>query len=579
MTNGILRLESPSGSGFKQIIRWKNLLLTPSFKGVYSWNGQKWKRISAKPKGQIITVTNKDEIFVGGVNGIIYHSVSGETWQKLKLPIEENVCSIKKTSLGTLLVGTEYGKIYRSVDNGKTFVQSETPASAWYIVKRIIEDGNTLISINHAQKTAIISDNDGITWQELHYFSNNAEILPELYRKHRTNSSIELIDGGLITFNSRNFIPEALDIEDACVIDDTLYAIKDLSGVYYTKDLENWKKLPLKISRKFYFITLCVTPKGEIMIGGGHSNDGCVLVDPQQWIESAKKKPQKKNSKMSTKGLDEKEKKRVKAIQYFRNEDINPNILSDIERFVVVSSRIKTLKKKPLRFESKYGGTPDFLFHIEWPVHQGVPMFFVGQVNLEELQTSASQKKLPAKGVLYFFADTKYFDDGGETDICPVKVIYQKEALNHEKVDTKLPPSVKVVDLEKIKFQYQISLPANRQSVELQLLEQKMELLKLSVIEQFDLFYSHPVVENEDYETDSRGIMAYPICMQSDPKGCKMNADIDSLEAFKEKIKIARDQNLLFEWENLDGDLSFFITSSDLENLNFDKAWGIYMGT
>ncbi|WP_109850994.1 YwqG family protein [Aquimarina sp. AU58] len=585
MKDGILKLESPSGSGIHQIREWKNQLLTATFKGVYSWNGQKWKRMAAKAKGQTITTTDTGEIFVGAVNGQIYHSQFGETWQKLIVPIDEDVCAIKKTSLGTLLVGTKYGKIYRSVDNGQTFMKSETPDTAWYIVSRIIEDNNALISIN-AQEIAIISQDDGLTWEELHYFSNNAEIPQKLYSTQRTSSHIQLIDGGLITFNNKNFIPQGLSINenknvtDVCLIDETLYAIIDLSAIHYTTDLKKWKKLPLKVSRKFYFKTICATADGELMIGGGNSEDGCILVDLQQYSTSTKKGQKKKSTKITTKGLNQQEKKQAIAIQYFRNEDFNPDILFDIERLVVVSSRIKTLKKKPLVFESKYGGSPDFLSYIEWPIQQGVPMLFLGQVNLEELNTLAPQKKLPAKGILYFFADTEYFETGKDTEICPVKVVYQKETKNNEKIDIKIPSS-KTIDTQKIKFQYQISLPDSRNSLELQLLEQKMELLKLPVNENFDVYFSHPIFENENYGFDSRGILAYPVSIEGDPKEYKMNydVDIDSHEAFEEKMKMAQDQNLLFEWNDDDGDLSFFITNSDLEKLNFNKVWGVYIGT
>ena len=57
---------------------------------------------------------------------------------------------------------------------------------------------------------------------------------------------------------------------------------------------------------------------------------------------------------------------------------------------------------------SKIGGRPDLPRHINWmPVNQDKPVSlpFIGQFNLKDVKTYDFEDLLPAKGILYFFAD------------------------------------------------------------------------------------------------------------------------------------------------------------------------------
>ena len=69
---------------------------------------------------------------------------------------------------------------------------------------------------------------------------------------------------------------------------------------------------------------------------------------------------------------------------------------------------------------SRIGGRPDLPAGSEWPVHGGEPMFFLGQLNLAELE-APEDGLLPGKGVLSFFF-TASFDHTQELD-CG-KVLY-----------------------------------------------------------------------------------------------------------------------------------------------------------
>lgn len=52
---------------------------------------------------------------------------------------------------------------------------------------------------------------------------------------------------------------------------------------------------------------------------------------------------------------------------------------------------------------SKLGGLPDLPKGFGWPRRAGVPMEFVAQINLAEIQAAAKEEALPSRGLLSFF--------------------------------------------------------------------------------------------------------------------------------------------------------------------------------
>ena len=68
-----------------------------------------------------------------------------------------------------------------------------------------------------------------------------------------------------------------------------------------------------------------------------------------------------------------------------------------------------------LKGKSKFWGFPDMPDELSYPYYDGNPLTFICQIKLEELHAqirgkdSIVAKDLPAKGMLYFFANIDYF--------------------------------------------------------------------------------------------------------------------------------------------------------------------------
>ena len=70
----------------------------------------------------------------------------------------------------------------------------------------------------------------------------------------------------------------------------------------------------------------------------------------------------------------------------------------------------------PLQGKSHWWGFPDLPLGVEYPNRDGIDedgtedtLTFIGQINLEEIAPLDTQRLLPSKGMLYFFADLDYF--------------------------------------------------------------------------------------------------------------------------------------------------------------------------
>lgn len=74
-------------------------------------------------------------------------------------------------------------------------------------------------------------------------------------------------------------------------------------------------------------------------------------------------------------------------------------------------------EKKIALGASKIGGLPDLPAGTKWPTNDGCPMGFVAQLRLEDL-AKHGEKRLPAKGLLYFFVHDEPFADGYLAKAC-----------------------------------------------------------------------------------------------------------------------------------------------------------------
>ncbi len=96
--------------------------------------------------------------------------------------------------------------------------------------------------------------------------------------------------------------------------------------------------------------------------------------------------------------------------------------------------------------ESKFGGFPHLPKSKSWPAYEGVPMGFIGQLNLEDFHETIVAQKLPSHGLLSFFL---FYDaNGGDIpaihreDERAVEIIYTKELTDLGRV---APPEVLIL--------------------------------------------------------------------------------------------------------------------------------------
>lgn len=83
-------------------------------------------------------------------------------------------------------------------------------------------------------------------------------------------------------------------------------------------------------------------------------------------------------------------------------------ISADIEKFQLASVRLvsQAAGSQPLKAAtSRLGGLPDLPQGIAWPLLNGIPQSFIGQIRLEEIKPYLSNADFPANGLLYFFYD------------------------------------------------------------------------------------------------------------------------------------------------------------------------------
>ena len=93
---------------------------------------------------------------------------------------------------------------------------------------------------------------------------------------------------------------------------------------------------------------------------------------------------------------------------------------------------IKILTEKNVDIEkSMFGGCPFVDKGFEWPIHNGVPLNFLAQINLSELNSICSFDFLPQEGLLLFFYDNDRQPWGDFDDFGAWRVLYQKKPVIH----------------------------------------------------------------------------------------------------------------------------------------------------
>ncbi|PHI09788.1 DUF1963 domain-containing protein [Fusobacterium polymorphum] len=240
--------------------------------------------------------------------------------------------------------------------------------------------------------------------------------------------------------------------------------------------------------------------------------------------------------------------------------------------------------------KSKIGGKPYLPKDFIWPYYQELPLSFLAQINLEEVNSLDKDKLLPSKGMLYFFyeLETEEWGYHPKSKGC-AKVFYFEDTSTFELID--FPKDMKdycEVPEFKVTFKSNISLPS---------------------YEDFDIIHNggKEVADNyEDFQdayfdiynkhmeslNSYTKLLGYPDVIQSSmeeqcaaiTKGFYMGG-IDSPKKYREEvIKDSKDWILLFQMDTVEtsdyelmfgdsGHIYFWIKKEDLANKNFDNIW------
>lgn len=229
--------------------------------------------------------------------------------------------------------------------------------------------------------------------------------------------------------------------------------------------------------------------------------------------------------------------------------------------------------------KSRIGGIPDGFSLDEWPKSfDNSLMNFLAQINLKEITEFDFEKKLPDCGCLYFFYSFSSDSWGfSQSDRDSFKVIYKKSDI--ESVSN----FIKDYDLElfqsfDLSFDRSLFLPE----------EDNLLIKDLIKKEDEDKYAEISLNDSEHcilgYAGSVQGSMELECELYSNGLDYDIFSNLDSTEKH-EIIERAKDWILLFQissdfdktgmqWGN-DGSIYFYITSKDLKDLNFNKAWFI----
>ena len=250
--------------------------------------------------------------------------------------------------------------------------------------------------------------------------------------------------------------------------------------------------------------------------------------------------------------------------------------------------------------KSKIGGKPYLPKDFVWPYYQELPLSFLAQINLEEVNSFDKDKLLPSTGMLYFFYELETEEWGYELKNkgCS-KVLYFEDTSNFELID--FPKDMKgycQVPEFKVNFKSNISYPSYENFEKLN--ENDVLLEKYETFEGYDElndnFFDNYCDFYEEYmdslESHTK-LLGYPDVVQNamEEECVEVTRDFD-MEAVKaspkkyreEVIKDSKDWILLFQMDTVktsdyelmfgdSGHIYFWIKKEDLKNKNFDNIW------
>ena len=241
--------------------------------------------------------------------------------------------------------------------------------------------------------------------------------------------------------------------------------------------------------------------------------------------------------------------------------------------------------------KSKIGGKPYLQKDFIWPYYQELPLSFLAQINLKEVNSLDKDKLLPSKGMLYFFYELETEEWGYELKNkgC-AKVFYYEDTSNFELID--FPKDMKdycQVPEFKVTFKANISYPSYE---DFDIIHNGGKEVADNYEDfqdaYFDIYNKH--MESFDSYTKLLGhpeVIQNP--MEEECEAVTRGFDMGGVESYPKKYQkeirsASKDWILLFQMDTVEtsdyelmfgdsGHIYFWIKKEDLANKNFENIW------
>lgn len=233
---------------------------------------------------------------------------------------------------------------------------------------------------------------------------------------------------------------------------------------------------------------------------------------------------------------------------------------------------------------SKLGGMPDVADEVAWPLMADVPLSFVGQINLSDVQPFETDHLLPTSGMLYCFYDANQQTYGSDpADRAGWKIIYstaEQSKLKCRAFPDALPSQARFTACG-LTFSSEVTLPQRPN-----LLDSTLDWTDAERKAYSDLMAAFP--SPEDRATLHHRLLGHSDDLQDDMhvQAQLLSHGFSDDQSPEAAALLAGANDWVLLWQiDSDGDagmqwastglLYFWITRADLQAQNFDGVWGI----
>ena len=240
--------------------------------------------------------------------------------------------------------------------------------------------------------------------------------------------------------------------------------------------------------------------------------------------------------------------------------------------------------------KSKIGGKPYLPKDFIWPYYQELPLSFLAQINLKEVNSLDKDRLLPSKGMLYFFyeLETEEWGYKPQSKGC-AKVFYYEDISNFSLIDfpENMEDDYKIPEF-KVNFKSNISLPSYEDFY--------LFLKEHDTFKEQDISFSDFIPLYDDLfipDNNYTKLLGYPEVIQNpmeeECEAVTRGFDMGGVESYPKKYQkeirsASKDWILLFQMDTVEtsdyelmfgdsGHIYFWIKKEDLANKNFENIW------